>query len=496
MTPNPTSIESVLATEATSSSTISFSNETVFQSDDNPKSLIKTESNTELHHEGRTLSHSISITGVADLEEVSGIPQLDDSAQNLCSASLGAKVLFATDEWFATADNLLKDNDPEFDENAYCEQGKVMDGWESRRRREEGHDWCLIQLASPFYTSKPKTKLVGIEVDTAFFTGNHTPSISLEIAFVEDTMSIVKNLPNGVERLLQGGAQGTGYSPDEVQKASQVIQSVSFHELLPRTPLNPGYETSRYHFFQVNAPLQGNLIKLNYYPDGGVARLRLWAIEDETMPETPAPMKRKSQLYMPIETGAICTVVPHGEKDPSSSSMPSEIEYEYPELSAQLNGGTGIACSNKHYGEPWRLVQPNLGLGMWDGWETARHRSRLPILIRNPETGLVDSPLNDWCILKLGKTADEGVARVIVDTKHFFGNFPESVLLEGCNCSDAADLNDANWFPIVDRVRMSPNAEHVFERAKAQLKNATVPVTHVRLSIFPDGGVSRVRVYG
>jgi allantoicase len=52
----------------------------------------------------------------------------------LTSSLLGARVIFATDEWFAIADNLLNPNPPTFDPNAYCSQGKVMDGWESRRR--------------------------------------------------------------------------------------------------------------------------------------------------------------------------------------------------------------------------------------------------------------------------------------------------------------------------------------------------------------------------
>eukprot|EP00980_Cylindrotheca_fusiformis_P016112 scaffold4782_cov106-Cylindrotheca_fusiformis.AAC.5 len=475
-----------------------------------PTTLIKAESNTELNT-SVSLSHSVSITGVADLQDVNVTST--DGKQNLCSASLGAKVLFATDEWFATADNLLKDTPPQFDEHAYCEQGKVMDGWETRRRREDGHDWCLIQLASPFHSTKSNIQLVGIEIDTAHFTGNHTPRVSIEIASMkmEDTMKMVKALPNGVERLLEGGVIGTGHTPVEVQQAKDAVNSmVTFQELLPQTPLNPGYEESRLHYYPVDAPLDGNLIKLNYFPDGGVARLKFWAVEQEVEEDVEVVNhfpKRKSLLYMPIESGPICTVVSHppahldaaaAEMGIPSLYMPSEMEYEYPELSSQELGGTGLVCSNKHFGEPWRLIQSCMGKGMWDGWETARHPSRQPVLIKNPETNLIDSPLNDWCILKLGQPAASGVARVILDTKHFLGNYPESVLLEGC-CWEEGDnrlLDSATWFPLVQRTRMSPNAEHVFERSKEQLLNSTEPVTHVRLSIFPDGGVSRVRIYG
>jgi allantoicase len=381
-----------------------------------------------------------------------------------------------------------------------------MDGWESRRRREEGHDWCLIQLASPFLSCSHKTvKLVGIEIDTAYFTGNHTPMISIDIASVssQDTMSMVQALPNGIGRLLEGGIQGTGHTPAEVQQAQAAIQSMEFQELLPQSLLNPGFEDSRLHYYSIDAPLEGNLIKINYYPDGGVARLKFWAVEEEEAENSSNTKfsKGKSQLYMPIASGAICTVVSHADDDAPSHPMPSQLDYDYPELSSEKLGGTGLICSNKHFGEPWRLVQSCVGKGMWDGWETARHPSRLSVLVKNPNTDLIDSPLHDWCILKLGTPAASGVARVILDTKKFLGNYPESVLLEGCSCDDNADddkdaLDNATWFPLVERTRMSPNAEHVFERSKEQLSHAAESVSHVRLSIFPDGGVSRVRIYG
>ena len=83
---------------------------------------------------------------------------------NLADAQLGARVIFATDEWFAVGSCLLKPNEPEFDPNAFCEQGKVMDGWESRRRRTAGFDWCVVRLGLAGHVQ-------GIEIDTAWFTG-------------------------------------------------------------------------------------------------------------------------------------------------------------------------------------------------------------------------------------------------------------------------------------------------------------------------------------
>eukprot|EP00526_Cylindrotheca_closterium_P013627 CAMPEP_0113641030 /NCGR_PEP_ID=MMETSP0017_2-20120614/21539_1 /TAXON_ID=2856 /ORGANISM="Cylindrotheca closterium" /LENGTH=534 /DNA_ID=CAMNT_0000552351 /DNA_START=251 /DNA_END=1855 /DNA_ORIENTATION=+ /assembly_acc=CAM_ASM_000147 len=491
------------------------------------------------------LSHSVSFIGGIDDVDVSPkgreeyASDIPSNAVNLCSASFGARVLFATDEWFAKADNLLKDSPPEFDEDAYCEQGKVMDGWESRRRREEGHDWCLVQLGVPYWTSAAplsastpasKLQLVGIELDTAHFTGNHSPQVSIEMATtVENPISVIEGLPNGVQRLLSGGRQGTGHTPTEVEQAQKAIDGLEFTEILPRTPLQPGHEQTRYHYFPLDEPmsLQGTTgsdwakaptwVKLNYFPDGGVARMRFWATEvkeeeEQEAQEEPAAKKQKVtdtvSLYMPITTGPICTVVSHTTTTNSKEELPSIVaaKENLLEISSDVNGGKGVACSNKHYGEPWRLIQTTMGEGMWDGWETARHSHRPAVIQSCPKTKLMDTPLNDWAILKLGQTTSGvGIQKIILDTKHFLGNYPESILLEGC-CHESSIEGDeesfwksssssskVKWFPLVSRTRMSPNAEHMF--AKDQIQNAASPVTHVRLSTYPDGGCSRVRVY-
>lgn len=241
------------------------------------------------------------------------------------------------------------------------------------------------------------------------------------------------------------------------------------------------------HYFSLETPVEGTHVRVNYYPDGGVARLRLWGenLESPVLPAWPA--------YSPIKTGRTCAVVNHS----SGEELPSQQSYEYPEISLNENGGVGFACSNKHYGDPCNLIQPTLGTDMGDGWETARHPNRLSVMVHDPKTGLVDSPLSDWCVLKLGTKAADGVARVILDTKHFRGNYPESVLIEGCDAQDDEVTSEAvEWFSLVPRGRMAPDSEHVYERTKGQIVNAQHPVSHVRVSIFPDGGLSRVRVFG
>jgi allantoicase len=408
--------------------------------------------------------------------------------ENLASAADGAKCLFATDEWFACADNLLNDGPPIFVDDLYCEQGKVMDGWESRRRREAGHDWCILQLSD-------RAELYALEIDTAHFTGNNTPMISIQLADLscEQETALVSQLPGALDRLLRGGRQGHGHTPDEVAQAEIACHPVAWNEVLPKTPLRPGYEATRMHYFTLPEPMVGTHLRVNYYPDGGCARLRVWGVSTESH-EPP-----QAHLYLPITTGRTCTVVPHS----TTSAPPSQQPYEYPELSSEVCGGIGVACSNQHYGTPSNLIHPTLGQDMGDGWETARHPNRPSVLVTDQETGLSDTHLSDWAILKLGKMAPDGIARIILDTKHFRGNYPESVKVEGCfaerGVTDEQIIRgeqQVEWYPLLGRTRMSPDSEHVFDADLQQVQNATRAVTHVRVSIFPDGGISRVRIYG
>jgi allantoicase len=92
------------------------------------------------------------------------------SFTSLTSLSDGGRILFATDEWFAAADNLLTAAPPTFIPEKFTDFGKWMDGWESRRKRVAGHDWCVLELGL-------RGKIVGVEIDTAFFTGNNAPRV-------------------------------------------------------------------------------------------------------------------------------------------------------------------------------------------------------------------------------------------------------------------------------------------------------------------------------
>jgi len=201
--------------------------------------------------------HSPSIDGVADfdnrtIEAAKNVappsPFEQEGYANAASSSQGARILFSSDEWFASADRILEDSSPHFDPDAYCEQGKVMDGWESRRRREAGHDWSIVRLAM-------RAEIARVEIDTAHFTGNNVPAISLEIADLtcSEETKMVYSLPHSVERLLFGGRQGTGVTPTEMKQAEEAVQNTGkWIELLPKTQLRPGYEGTRMHYFSLS----------------------------------------------------------------------------------------------------------------------------------------------------------------------------------------------------------------------------------------------------
>mmetsp|Transcript_18913 Transcript_18913/g.45668 ORF Transcript_18913/g.45668 Transcript_18913/m.45668 type:complete len:469 (-) Transcript_18913:108-1514(-) len=436
------------------------------------------------------------------------VPRYTLYGTNLTDEHLGSRVIFATDEFFAVADNLLKRPEPVFDPTAYCSQGKVMDGWESRRRRTPGHDWCVIRLAY-------RGCIAGIELDTAYFTGNYAPTVSIEAANIPQYASDEHDewMPGSFDRFERGGGiRGSKASTETIDRASSACQEYKWHTIVDRSPLKPGYEESRMHYFAILDPTLKRQpfthLRLNYFPDGGVARLKVYG-----------------------------SVSVNFEQDVFAKLKPSQA-VPLMDLASMALGGRGLACSNKHFGVPRNLLKPGRGLDMGDGWETARHMQRPEIIRTNPETGLVDTDLGDWCILQLG-TITASIERLEIDTRHFKGNFPESILVEaGCarNTNETlhdenADSDDVNfddltihWFPLLNRTKLGPDKNYVFELmddgsgeeeeaeandapSSSMGRSSSTPrlnppyvdapyISHIRVSIYPDGGISRVRVFG
>jgi allantoicase len=320
---------------------------------------------------------------------------------DLASERLGGTVLFANDEFFAPKENLLKPSVPVFVEGKYTDLGKWMDGWETRRRRSPGFDWCIVRLGLPGV-------IRGAVVDTAHFKGNYPEQCSIEACAVD-------GLPT-TEQLLDQAQQWT--------------------ELLPQSNLNGDSQNE----FAVNSEERWTHLRFKIYPDGGVARLRVYG---EVVPQ----WNRLRELG--------------GDVD----------------LAAVENGGMVLSCSDMFFGHRHNLIMPGRAANMSDGWETKRRRG----------------PGHDWTIIKLG--AGGRIRRLEIDTSWFKGNFPESCSLESCNAADVPleTLQDPafTWKPVLGRTKLQAHTRHFFDEVME-----TGIASHVRFNIFPDGGISRLRVYG
>jgi allantoicase len=317
---------------------------------------------------------------------------------DLAAERVGGVVMAANDEFFAPKENLLKEGRGVFREDEYTERGKWMDGWETRRRREPGHDWCLIKLGIPGV-------IRAVTIDTNHFRGNYPEACSLE------------------------ACEASGEAD-----AAALETLGSWAGLLQESSLE-GHAENR---FGVISTERATHVRLHIYPDGGVARLRVW-----------------------------------GEARPDWSALMSSGQAV--DLVAIAHGGRSVSSSDRFFSEPSNLIMPGRSHVMNDGWETRRRRG----------------PGHDWATLALGHRGL--VDRLVVDTGQFKGNYPESCSVQGCDHPDATDDEIAaveDWFEVVPRSPLSADREHSFAVSSA------LPMTHVRLNIFPDGGVSRLRVFG
>ncbi|ORY49959.1 allantoicase [Rhizoclosmatium globosum] len=353
---------------------------------------------------------------------------------HLVNLAADGQVLFATDDFFQPAESLLHTTEPVWDADKFTPFGKWMDGWETRRKRTEGHDWGIVKLGL-------SGEIEGVHIDTAFFTGNQVPRISLQAACLEEDLPLVRRSEIGT------------CATDQELKAAGAVGSEKWDTILSMTPLKPGYPETRHHYFPINKACLGKRythLRINYFPDGGVARLRVYG-----------------------------TV----SKDWSTVSPVQQFD-----LVALENGGIPVSFTNSHYGTPQNMLMKRESAGMYDGWETARNPNRPPIFKKDAE-GLLVIPGSEHVVIKLGHIAIP--EKVVIDTSHFKGNFPESVLVESCVLTQGQRLNDAKWHVLVKRVKCQPNLKHEFG-----VVGGGSGITHVRLTVFPDGGIARFRVFG
>jgi len=319
---------------------------------------------------------------------------------DLAAERLGGAVLLANDEFFAPKDNLLKASAPQWREGEYTDRGKWMDGWETRRRRTPGHDWCIVRLGLP-------GTIYGVTVDTTYFRGNYPESCAIEATVVNGTSS-----------------------PEDLADEKKT----RWRMVLPQSPLKGDARNE----FGIHGMPRASHLRFSIFPDGGVARLRVY-----------------------------------GEPsfDPSRFRAGSEID-----LAAMENGGLIVSCSDMFFGNRQNLILPGRSTHMGDGWETKRRRG----------------PGHDWVVIR--QAARGAIHRVEVDTDHFKGNAPASCMVETTDSpSDAKGVEapTGRWQTLLRQTSLQPPSRHRFDELSSD-----APATHARLSIYPDGGIARLRLFG
>ena len=309
---------------------------------------------------------------------------------------LGTQVVYATDDFFADKARLIDPAEPEFFPGKYDDHGQWMDGWESRRKREPGHDYCVVKFGIPGVVR-------GFDIDTSHFTGNFPPHASIDAC------------------VSQGDNPGN---------------DANWQELLQKAEL----QGDSHNFLAVDDDAAYTHLRLNIFPDGGVARLRVF-----------------------------------GEVRPDRNDID---DNEIIDLLALENGGRALLCNDEHYGSMHNLNVSGRGINMGDGWETARRRG----------------PGNDWVILALGFPGI--IEKVEIDTAHFKGNYPDRAAIQAALLTevdlDRIERLSEDWATLLPESKLDMDQQHYFTDKLME----TGAVSHVRLSIFPDGGVSRLRLFG
>ena len=313
---------------------------------------------------------------------------------DLAQPRLGTKVIYKTDDFFASANRIISPTEPIFKVGVFDKHGKWMDGWESRRKRTGGHDFIIIKLGKPGMIKK-------IDVDTSYFNGNQPAMISIE----------------------------------GVNSSSNKLNKLKWQPLLSKKKT----KANNHHYFTINSNKVFTHIKFNIFPDGGVARLRLYG----------------------------------------SIAKSRKIKNKKVNLASLLDGSSVIACNNEHFGKAENILAPGKAKDMGDGWETRRRRGK----------GF------DWLILN--SLAGKEIDKIEISTHHFKGNFPSHCSLQATYLPNSKNFkqivnSSINWKYLLKNAKLSANKVHIFKNNFMKKDK----INFIKINIFPDGGISRFRIYG
>ena len=332
---------------------------------------------------------------MAILQPDPNAPNFTRRYMNLADPRLGAQAIFCTDDFFAPMTRMLDPEPAVFVPGKYDEHGKWMDGWESRRKRVNGHDFAVVRLAR-------RGVIFGADIDTSHFSGNYPPAASLEAC----------------------------------DCAGDPGPTTPWTEILPSVDL----QGNSHHYHALAGAQAFTHVRLHIYPDGGVARLRLYG---------------------------------QPQRDWASVSRSELID-----LASVENGGYVVASNNQHFGLASNMLMPGRGANMGDGWETRRRRE----------------PGNDWCVIALGQPGT--IAKIEVDTCHFKGNYPDRCSIQAAFVTGGTETSlitqSMFWPLLLPEQPLQMDLLHGFEKEVIALG----AITHIRYNMHPDGGTSRLRLWG
>ncbi|MFZ0024519.1 allantoicase [Acinetobacter sp.] len=327
------------------------------------------------------------------LAPIFDLPAPLQQLSNLADARIGAEILECSDEFFAEAKRMLQFEAPVFIEDKFDEHGKWMDGWETRRKRHASYDWAIIKLAVV-------GQIQALDIDTTFFSGNYPASAAVQACYATDGN----------------------------------LDQAEWISILENNVLGP----TQHHIFQISVKQIFTHVRLNIYPDGGIARFKVYG-------QVKIDLQDRDQVL---------------------------------DVLALENGGRVVAYSDAHFGHPRNLINPGRGINMGDGWETKRRRA----------------PGFDWCILALGTSA--GIEKIEIDTAHFKGNFPAEVSIQAIYIEDATDeqlIPQSMFWPFLLEAQPM-QMDHIHHYINEILQHEKI--SHIRVNMIPDGGISRIRLWG
>lgn len=320
---------------------------------------------------------------------------------DVASSELGTEVIYVTDEFFASADRMLQASEAVF-KDEYDENGHWMDGWETRRRRDDSNDYAILRLGQV-------SRILEVEIDTSHFKGNYPPSASVRGCYAPDATDdeIIKN-PSNFE----------------------------WFSLVPQTDLGPDSILATESKYQQSV----THLKIDMYPDGGIARFRAYGF-----------ISFDHKLF----------------------------EEENINVISRRTGARAVYANNEFFGALKNIIKVTESDNMGDGWETRRRRE----------------PGYDWGIIELANPAI--VNNVMIDTNFFKGNYPDYFSLHAAyipNTTHSSVVTQSIfWEELLPKQKLQMDQKHYFDNTNL-LHNK--PITHVRINIYPDGGVSRFRLFG